>query len=87
MSYRDRKVISIGLVSEITGLSVRKIRYYEERKLIFPERSKGGTRKYSFADVEKLIDIAGQIEDGLQTCEIKKMEAKRLRMQAKSVSV
>lgn len=85
MSYRDRKVISIGLVSEITGLSVRKIRYYEERKLIFPERSKGGTRKYSFADVEKLIDIANQIEDGLQTYEIKKMEAKRLRVQAKSV--
>ncbi|WP_274363054.1 MerR family transcriptional regulator [Paenibacillus thermotolerans] len=85
MSYRDRKVISIGLVSEITGLSVRKIRYYEERKLIFPERSKGGTRKYSFADVEKLIDIANQIEDGLQTYEIKKMEAKRLRVQTKSV--
>ncbi|WP_199617570.1 MerR family transcriptional regulator [Paenibacillus alkalitolerans] len=81
MSYRDKKVISIGLVSEITGLSVRKIRYYEERKLIFPERSKGGTRKYSFADVERLIDIANHIEDGLQTYEIKRMEAKRLRAQ------
>lgn len=84
MSYRDKKVISIGLVSEITGLSVRKIRYYEERKLVFPERSKGGTRKYSFADVERLIDIANHIEDGLQTYEIKRMEAKKLRLQAKS---
>jgi DNA-binding transcriptional MerR regulator len=85
MSYRDKKVISIGLVSEITGLSVRKIRYYEERKLIFPDRSKGGTRKYSFADVERLIDIANHIEDGLQTYEIKRMEAKRLRAQSQSL--
>ncbi|MFD6443440.1 MerR family DNA-binding transcriptional regulator, partial [Peribacillus sp. NPDC060186] len=39
-SYIDRKVISIGVVRELTGLSDRQIRYYEERKLIFPERSK-----------------------------------------------
>ncbi|SEM90589.1 MerR family transcriptional regulator [Lihuaxuella thermophila] len=77
MSYKDRKVISIGTVSELTGLSVRQIRYYEERKLIFPERTKGGTRRYSFSDVERLINIANQIEDGLQTSEIKKMEKRR----------
>lgn len=34
-SYKTRKVISIGTVSELTGLSERQIRYYEERKLIF----------------------------------------------------
>lgn len=77
MSYKDRKVINIGTVSELTGLSLRQIRYYEERKLIFPERTEGGTRKYSFSDVEKLIDIANQMEDGLQSSEIKKMEKKR----------
>ncbi|HJV47340.1 MAG TPA: MerR family transcriptional regulator [Bacillota bacterium] len=71
MNYKDRKVITIGVVSELTGLSERQIRYYEERKLIFPERSKGGTRKYSFSDVERLVDIANKIEDGMQTYEIK----------------
>ena len=49
LSYRDRKVITIGMVSELTGLSDRQIRYYEERKLIFPGRSRGGTRIYSSA--------------------------------------
>lgn len=34
-SYKTRKVISIGTVSELTGLSERQIRYYEERKLVF----------------------------------------------------
>jgi DNA-binding transcriptional MerR regulator len=71
-SYKDKKVISIGIVSELTGLSERKIRYYEERGLIFPERSKRGTRKYSFSDVEMLLEIADKREEGVQTYEIKK---------------
>jgi len=77
MDYKDKKVISIGVMSELTGLSERQIRYYEERKLIFPERSNGGTRKYSFHDVETLMEIANQREDGVQTFEIKKMLEKR----------
>ncbi|MCM2533979.1 MerR family transcriptional regulator [Neobacillus pocheonensis] len=72
LSYKDKKVITIGVVRDLTGLSERQIRYYEERKLIFPERSPGGSRKYSFADVELLMDIANKIEDGLQTHEIRK---------------
>jgi MerR family transcriptional regulator, global nitrogen regulator len=51
-SYKDKKVITIGIVRELTGLSERQIRYYEERKLIFPERTPGGSRKYSFSDIE-----------------------------------
>ncbi|WP_078576962.1 MULTISPECIES: MerR family transcriptional regulator [Salipaludibacillus] len=76
-SYKDKKVISIGITSELTGLSERQIRYYEERKLVFPERSKGGTRKYSFADVERLVEIANKMEDGMQTFEIRKEEMKK----------
>jgi MerR family transcriptional regulator, global nitrogen regulator len=75
-SYKEKKVISIGVVSELTGLSERQIRYYEERKLIFPERSKGGNRKYSFSDVEALMDIADKIEDGVQTFEIRRERLK-----------
>ncbi|MBH0155276.1 MerR family transcriptional regulator [Fictibacillus sp. 5RED26] len=69
--YKDKKVISIGIVSELTGLSFRQIRYYEERKLIFPERTEKGTRKYSFSDIEKLVEIANKREDGVQTHEIR----------------
>ncbi|RLQ97493.1 MerR family transcriptional regulator [Falsibacillus albus] len=70
-AYKDKKVITIGIVSELTGLSERKIRYYEERGLIFPDRSKRGTRKYSFYDVEQLLKIADKREEGVQTNEIK----------------
>ncbi|CAH0119909.1 MULTISPECIES: MerR family transcriptional regulator [unclassified Paenibacillus] len=79
MTYKERKVITIGVVSELTGLSERQIRYYEERRLIFPERSRGGTRKYSFDDVETLMEIADKLEDGLQTYEIRKINEKEKR--------
>ena len=48
-TYKERKVITIGIVSELTGLSERQIRYYESRKLIFPERSKSGYSKIFFS--------------------------------------
>ncbi|QNU29374.1 MULTISPECIES: MerR family transcriptional regulator [Geobacillus] len=77
-SYKHKKVISIGIVSELTGLSQRQIRYYEERKLVFPDRSKG-IRKYSFADVEQLMRIADQREEGVSTYEIRQEMTKELR--------
>ncbi|WP_112182377.1 MULTISPECIES: MerR family transcriptional regulator [Paraliobacillus] len=78
-SYKERKVITIGVVSELTGLTERQIRYYEERKLIFPDRSPKGNRKYSFADVEQLIDIANKREEGVQTYEIRQEMLKKKR--------
>ncbi|CDQ20543.1 MerR family transcriptional regulator [Halobacillus karajensis] len=71
-SYKHKKVMSIGIVNELTGLSLRQIRYYEERRLIQPERTKRGTRKYSFSDVETLLQIADKREEGVQTYEIRK---------------
>jgi MerR family transcriptional regulator, global nitrogen regulator len=70
--YKEKKVISIGIVRELTGLSLRQIRYYEERKLIFPDRNEKGTRRYSFSDIEKLIEIANKREEGVQTNEIRR---------------
>ena len=70
--YRLKKVISIGTVCELTGLSERQIRYYEERKLVFPKRTKRGTRKYSFEDVENLMEIANKMEEGTPTIEIRR---------------
>lgn len=71
-SFKEKKVITIGIVSELTGLSERQIRYYEARKLVFPERSKTGIRKYSFQDIERLIDIANNLNNGIWTHEMKK---------------
>jgi len=75
MSITTKKVIQIGVVSELTGLTERQIRYYEDRKLIFPDRSKGRVRKYSFEDIQKIMDIQTKLTDGYQTVELKRMLA------------
>ncbi|GAA0338338.1 MerR family transcriptional regulator TnrA [Bacillus carboniphilus] len=82
-SYKDKKVINIGTVCELTGLSERQIRYYEERKLIFPDRSKGKTRKYSFNDIESLMKIANMMEEGTQTYEIRQKMKKEKEIASK----
>lgn len=46
----------IGEVAELTGLSLRTIRYYEEMGLVAPSaRSQGGFRLYSDSDIERLM--------------------------------
>lgn len=67
----------------MTGLSERQIRYYETKKLVFPQRSKTGIRKYSFQDIETLIEIANHIEEGVWTREIRSEFKKKERLKLK----
>ena len=59
---RPRKALTIGAVCKILGqefedISISKIRYLEEQKLLSPARTSGGYRLYSQADVERLRAI------------------------------
>jgi MerR family copper efflux transcriptional regulator len=48
-------LLQIGQVAELTGLSLRTIRFYEEHGLVRPTtRSDGGFRLYSDDDVARL---------------------------------
>lgn len=48
----------IGAVAERTGLSLRTLRHYDEIGLVSPsERSGGGFRLYTEADVERILLI------------------------------
>lgn len=65
------QIMSIGMVKELTGLSERQIRYYEEKQLVFPARTKGGSRRYSFEDVKKIQEIHRKLKEGYNTYELK----------------
>jgi DNA-binding transcriptional MerR regulator len=59
---RPRKALTIGAVckilqSEFDDVSISKIRYLEDQKLLSPRRTSGGYRLYSQADVERLRTI------------------------------
>ena len=46
--------LSIGRISERTGLAVSAIRYYEEEGLVAPGRSAGGQRIFERSDIRRL---------------------------------
>ncbi len=59
---RPRKALTIGAVAKILSqefddISISKIRYLEDQKLLAPRRTPGGYRLYSQADVERLQAI------------------------------
>ena len=59
---RPRKALTIGAVckilqNEFDDVSISKIRYLEDQKLLSPRRTSGGYRLYSQADVERLRTI------------------------------
>lgn len=58
-------VFPIGSVMELTGLTARQIRYYEEYDLINPKRSESNRRLYSLNDVDKILDISDLMEEGM----------------------
>ncbi|MDI3281518.1 MAG: MerR family transcriptional regulator [Bacillota bacterium] len=58
-------VYTIGVVEAMTGLTGRRIRYYEQMNLLSPARTKGNQRLYSEADVARLLRIKELLAQGL----------------------
>jgi MerR family transcriptional regulator/heat shock protein HspR len=54
---RNRGVFMISIASELSGMHQQTLRIYEQRGLVKPKRSPGGTRLYSLEDVERLRRI------------------------------
>jgi MerR family redox-sensitive transcriptional activator SoxR len=58
-----RDGLTIGDISERTGLAPSAIRHYESEGLVFPTRNAGGQRRYGRADIRRLsfVLIAQQL--------------------------
>ncbi|MDR3189870.1 MAG: MerR family transcriptional regulator [Lactobacillaceae bacterium] len=74
---REMAVLPISVVRELTGLSDRQIRYYDQQGLIAPVRGAGKQRRYSLNDVDRLLEIADYLDAGYTVAEIREVEAKR----------
>lgn len=70
---RSQPLFSIGIVKDLTGLTARQIRYYEEHQLIHPARTEGNQRLFSFNDVDRLLEIKELIEKGINLAGIKQV--------------
>lgn len=62
---RDRGVYGISVAAELVGMGAQRLRWYEARGLIEPDRTSGGTRRYSADDLDRLRRIDALLDDGL----------------------
>jgi MerR family transcriptional regulator/heat shock protein HspR len=60
-----RGVYSIAVAAELVGMGAQTLRLYEARGLLEPERTAGGTRRYSADDIDRLRRIGALLEAGL----------------------
>ncbi|ANB61038.1 MerR family glutamine synthetase transcriptional repressor [Anoxybacillus voinovskiensis] len=74
---RSMPLFPIGIVMQLTELSARQIRYYEEHGLVSPARTEGNRRLFSFNDVDRLLEIKDLIDQGVNLAGIKQIFASR----------
>lgn len=61
----DRGLYTISVAAELVGISPQTLRLYEQRGLIRPSRTEGGTRRYSDNDIARLRRITELVEQGV----------------------
>lgn len=61
----DRGVYGISVAAELAGLGMQTLRLYEARGLLEPDRTEGGTRRYSANDLARLRRISELLDAGL----------------------
>lgn len=72
---RSMPLLPISIVMQLTELTARQIRYYEEHQLIEPHRTEGNRRMFSLNDVDTLLEIKDLLEQGINMAGIKKVFA------------
>jgi MerR family transcriptional regulator/heat shock protein HspR len=62
---RDKPLYMISVAAELTGMHPQTLRVYEQKGLVNPGRSRGNTRLYSQADIERLNLISQLTDEGI----------------------
>lgn len=65
MEDKDRPLYMISVAAELAGVHPQTLRIYEQKGLVFPQRTRGNTRMYSQADIERLQLINELTDEGI----------------------
>jgi len=68
-----RGVYGISVAAELSGISEQTLRLYERHGLLTPERSAGGTRRYSADDLTRLARIKELVAAGVNIAGIERI--------------
>jgi len=82
---RETGVFAISVVAEMVAMPAQNLRVYERHGLVDPDRTAGGTRRYSSADVDRLHRIRDLLAEGLNLAGVARvlaLEAEVARLRA-----
>ena len=65
MPDREHPVYAISVAAELSGTAIQNLRAYERRGLVSPDRTDGGTRRYSDDDLDRLQQISELVAQGI----------------------
>lgn len=65
MEDKDRPLYMISVAAELAGVHPQTLRIYEQKGLVSPQRTRGNTRMYSRADIERLQLINALTDEGI----------------------
>ena len=68
-----RGLYSISVTSELTGVNPQMLRFYEQKGLLSPYRTDGGTRRYSGHDLDRITEITTLLSAGLNLAGIEQV--------------
>ena len=75
MATYQKGVFAISVAADMVRMEVQNLRVYERRGLLRPDRTAGGTRLYSQADIDTLNRIRELLADGLNLAGIRRVLA------------
>lgn len=76
MNGADRRAVYIiSVAAELAGVHPQTLRIYERKGLVRPHRTRGNTRRYSDADIDRLRRIQGLTQEGVNLAGAKRIMA------------
>ncbi|MBL3519613.1 MerR family transcriptional regulator [Aliarcobacter lanthieri] len=80
----SKLLVTIGDVSEVTGIPQRKLRYWEDKGIIQSSCQKDGTtRKFDYLNIKKILLIKELLDEGFTLeASVKKVEDRVEKLQS-----
>lgn len=78
----QRALFIISVAAELAGVHPQTLRIYERKGLVRPKRTSGNTRRYSQADIDRLLAIQELTEEGVSLAGVKRIMELRAEVDA-----
>ncbi|MGO0577636.1 heat shock protein transcriptional repressor HspR [Ornithinimicrobium panacihumi] len=73
MPDRDTPVFVISVAAELAGMHAQTLRQYDRLGLVTPSRTRGGGRRYSSRDIDRLREVQALSAEGVSLAGIQRI--------------